>query len=542
MGREKDMERYFCLSRTQIMWLLLLLAVAILLPSIGFIDFNTKGEPREVAVVHAMISTGNYVLPVDNAGDIAYKPPMFHWMIAGFAWLFGSLSEFVCRLPSALALIATTLITFLFFSNKRNNDQRAAILIALFTLTSFECFRAGTNCRVDMVLTAFMLGGMTILPKALEEKGWKSFGCYLVAVVCMSGATLTKGPVGIILPLGVWWLYSLLRGYGFIRVTLLSILLAVISLVLPAVYYLAAWHEGGDRFLSLAYEENFGRMLGQMSYGSHENAWWYNFVSLIIGWLPWTVGVIAASIWIWVRKKRFFTDKNSVKKWGRKPFKEMSEEECFSIVAILFILVFYTIPESKRSVYLLPMYPFIAYWIVRFVEWLASRAKVTGTIVRWAMIVVCTLYPIIYGVVLPAVINGKSDRQIAEHLKEKVPSNEVIYTFIPDRFMRYYITDHYLGYRMRPLLPSGQTLPHEGRPDANDIVTPSDSAFYLAVNQDVWEGKKMPLSAKFEKKTDYGLHAWLKANGLSVEELYVSDHKTHDLKSPLVLLKVYRKN
>lgn len=36
-------------------------------------------------------------------------------------------------------------------------------------------------------------------------------------------------------------------------------------------------------------EENTGRFMGKMSYGSHENPIWYNFLTVIWGWIPWTL-------------------------------------------------------------------------------------------------------------------------------------------------------------------------------------------------------------------------------------------------------------
>lgn len=42
-------------------------------------------------------------------------------------------------------------------------------------------------------------------------------------------------------------------------------------------------------FVDLMLEENTGRFMGKMSYGSHENPIWYNFLTVIWGWIPWTL-------------------------------------------------------------------------------------------------------------------------------------------------------------------------------------------------------------------------------------------------------------
>lgn len=525
--------------KRQLAWVLASVALVMLLASIGATDFNTKGEPREAVVAHAMLTQGNWILPVDSAGDMAYKPPMFHWLIAAFSWALGSLSEFSCRLPSALALVALVTMTFYFFAprSKDGANCKPAILTALFTLTAFECFRAGTNCRVDMVLTAFMCGAMMAMCKALV-KG--SFGLYFVGALCMSGAALTKGPVGILLPLAVFWIFGLLRGRNFFYVSVISLLLLVGAAILPAVYYYSAWQIGGEKFYQLAYEENIGRMFGHMSYESHVKPWWYNIVTLVLGWLPWTLFVIVTGVWAWTRRKRNLGEtKPETRKSFRQRMREMPAERLFSIVAIVVILLFYTVPKSKRSVYLLPMYPFIAYWLTIYVKWLMDRFGMRRGAISWSMLAVCFLYPVAYGLVYPAIVNGKSDRVIAKEFNRLVPEGDHLYTFIPDRFLRYYVTDHYMGYRMRPLLPSGQTSGSDQVPDANDIMMPSDSTFFVALSTDVWNGKREALGREsYDKGSDYGFHDWISVNRFEVDSLYTSENKTHDVRGKLVLLKI----
>lgn len=46
---------------------------------------------------------------------------------------------------------------------------------------------------------------------------------------------------------------------------------------------------GGQPFMDLMLEENTGRFVGKMSYPSHHNPLWYNFLTIIWGWTPWTL-------------------------------------------------------------------------------------------------------------------------------------------------------------------------------------------------------------------------------------------------------------
>lgn len=333
------------------------IAMAMLLPFIGMADFYSKGEPREAVVAYTMLENGNWILPINNGGDIPYKPPFFHWCIAFFSLLPGHVNEYTSRLPSALALIFMTMGGFAFFAKRKNTE--VAMLASLLTLTSFEVLRAGYACRVDMVLTACIVGSMYLL-----YIWWEKGKCHLpwLAILCMSAGTLTKGPIGIILPClvtGVFMLTKKERFWGTIRhITLIAIL----SMILPLGWYYAAYLQGGETFLSLVMEENFGRLMGKMSYESHENPAWYNLMTLIAGWLPYTLLLLFSLFTLpW-------------KQFGKakciKAIRQADSLQLFVWLAFGLTLLFYCIPKSKRSTYLLPCYPFMAYLIAEYLVWM----------------------------------------------------------------------------------------------------------------------------------------------------------------------------
>lgn len=58
-------------------WPLAALCVITLFLFLGDTLFNTRGEPREAVVALSMLKEGNWVLPINNGVDMAYKPPSF---------------------------------------------------------------------------------------------------------------------------------------------------------------------------------------------------------------------------------------------------------------------------------------------------------------------------------------------------------------------------------------------------------------------------------------------------------------------------------
>lgn len=348
------------------------IAVMLTVPFLGLTDFYSKGEPREAVVAYTMVEHGNWILPINNGGDIPYKPPFFHWCIALFSLLQGHVSEFTSRLPSALALVAMSVGGFVFFAKRKNANM--ALLATLLSLTAFEVHRAGINCRVDMVNTAFMVGALFLMFR------WWERGKHTMpwlAILCMSGATLTKGPVGMLLPCAVMGVFMLTQRESLWSTVWRLGLTALLSLVLPLCWYYAAYLQGGDEFLRLVKEENIDRLLGKMAYESHENPFWYNFVTLITGWLPYTLlFVFSLFVLPW---KRF------CKSGFMQSVRRAEPMQVFVWLAFGLILFFYCIPKSKRSVYLLPCYPFMAWLMTQYVVWLVANRLSAVKAYAWLM-------------------------------------------------------------------------------------------------------------------------------------------------------------
>ncbi len=273
------------------LWMLALFCIAAFFLFLGSALFNTRGEPREAIVAVSMLDNGDWILPVNNGTEIAFKPPLLHWCIAAASTLTGAVTEYTSRLPSALSLCLMTLCLFAFFAKR--SDGRAALLTALITLTNFEVHRAGYACRVDMLLAALMVLALLALYR-WWERGLR--GVPWAAAACLAGAALTKGPVGALLPCACAGLFYLLRGVKLWSAVWRLTLVALAALLPLAAWYCAAYVQphGGERFLQLIYEENVLRLMGKMTYESHINPWWYNVQTVLVGMLPYTLLLLIA--------------------------------------------------------------------------------------------------------------------------------------------------------------------------------------------------------------------------------------------------------
>ena len=350
-------------------WLLFLLCSLSLIPFLGLSEYHSDGEPREAVVSWTMLVNDDWTLPRNNDGDMAFKPPFFHWCVNAAAIIRGDLTEGASRVPSALALIGMTLWCFGFLARRKGVET--GLLTALVAFTTYGLHRAGSVCRVDMLLTAATVCALYCLYR-WHELSMRDTASGVLAVLLMGMATLTKGPVGTIIPCLVMACYVALRGRRVLKTYGLLLLFGLLSLVPYALWFYGAWLQGGQEFLDLVYAENIGRMVKAMGYEPNIQPWYYNLLTLLQGFLPWTLIVVMSLLG--VKRPRSILTVGLHSKWTPLRWLRRSDPlSLFSLTAIVVILVFYSIPQTKRLSYLLPAYPFVAYFVAKYMLWIADH-------------------------------------------------------------------------------------------------------------------------------------------------------------------------
>ena len=133
--------------KSQSLWVLTLICLTMFFLFLGETSFYSRGEPREALVGAAMIQQNNWILPITNGVDIAYKPPLFHWCVALCSTVVGSVTEYTSRMPSALALTFMVLGGFSFYA--RRKGASIALNLALFFLRRFPFLYLGLYVMVS---------------------------------------------------------------------------------------------------------------------------------------------------------------------------------------------------------------------------------------------------------------------------------------------------------------------------------------------------------------------------------------------------------
>ncbi|MGL5317311.1 MAG: ArnT family glycosyltransferase [Bacteroidales bacterium] len=363
-------------SKLKNLIIVLVLAILSLMPFLHLDSFYTKGEPREALVPQAMIETGNWILPQRYGDTFATKPPFMHWFSALISLPSGEVTEWSARFPVALSGLGIILMSFIFFANRIGN--RRSLLAALILLTSFEMHRTSMEARVDMPLTFFMVAAFYLLYKRFE-KGLS--GYTLPIILSLSAAFLIKGPVGVILPLGIYGLFLLYKGFRFWRVFGEGMKFALMSAILPGIWYFAAYQVGGQNFIDTVYTENFARMTGSEDTG-HKGPIYANIIHLLMGFVPWSILVVFS---VFNVKKAWVGDGGKFYKALAGKYNRLPNVMQYTWLAALTIILFYTIPSSKRSVYLLPSYPFFAILLAQWFGYLMDNRKRVVAVVSWLL-------------------------------------------------------------------------------------------------------------------------------------------------------------
>lgn len=375
----------------------LLVVLAACMLCVPWLDrpFSSRGEPREALVAQAMLTTGNWISPPAYDGAVPSKPPFCHWLMSIASLPLGKVTEATCRLPSAIAFVVF-MYGFFVFVARRTSAERATIA-SLILLTSFEWLKSASSCRVDTILATSMAGALMAL-YGWEERGRRGFP--FVAVLLIAIAALTKGPIGVVLPLGIWGLFRLCQNrttWGtFCGLCRDGVMIAAPVVCVVSLWYVAGYYERGEEFIAKIRYENLDRFFSTMDDEPHEHTVFYLFGMLLVGFLPWSLlwVVAAASRWrIWWNYIRS----------PRQVWLEAGELQRFALMAASVIVLFFCIPSSKRSVYLLPAYPFIALiaaegvssWLRRL-EWMAHGVVVCAKllcVVSFLFFGVLFLYP-----------------------------------------------------------------------------------------------------------------------------------------------------
>lgn len=138
---------------------------------------------------------GNWLCQRDATGDITSKPPLYIWLAALAAVTFGRLNLFTVYLPAALSTLA--LAWLIYGVGRVYFGGLTALLAGLVYLLSFVSAKQVTLARTDGLFSLMVTVATLLAFRAWRmQRGWTWFW------IAVAAATLTKGPLGVVLGAG----------------------------------------------------------------------------------------------------------------------------------------------------------------------------------------------------------------------------------------------------------------------------------------------------------------------------------------------------
>ncbi|MEL7145529.1 MAG: glycosyltransferase family 39 protein [Bacteroidota bacterium] len=178
------------LPRNRYIWgTFLMLLLAALLINLGLVSLQFE-EPRRAIVAMEMMLSGDYFVPKINGFLYYNKPPVFNWIIILFATLFGSMSEWVVRLPTVLSLLAITGINF-WVINKKIDFQTAVHSSLIFVTTTNILFYFSFQGEIDMFYSLIVYLQIICLLHYFEKERY--FELFIYSYALTGIGVLTKG-------------------------------------------------------------------------------------------------------------------------------------------------------------------------------------------------------------------------------------------------------------------------------------------------------------------------------------------------------------
>ncbi|MFN7966844.1 MAG: glycosyltransferase family 39 protein [Acidobacteriota bacterium] len=353
------------MTRAQTDRWLLLCAFALFFCNAWGYDLWAPDEPYFGEGAREMVADGQWLVPHVNGVITTDKPPLFFWLIALMSAPFGAVSPLLARLPSILAGVGSVALAIRL--GRRLGGDRTALLAGVVMATAYLPWDKARSAQIDALLMFLVLAAMSCFEahRARSNSGRSDGRALGIAFWTFAGlATLAKGPVGVLLPVGAALLTLVfdrdLRAWRRFAPLLGPLAFAIVvgAWAIPA----ELW--GGEYSLFGALETHFvNRSLHGMH---HPNPPWYYLQTIPVQFLPWSGLLPAAFVVAWRRRDA-----------GSR----------LLVAWVLFVVLLFTLSGERRDLYVLPAFPALALLVARAFDapeisrrWITVPLAITGVL------------------------------------------------------------------------------------------------------------------------------------------------------------------
>lgn len=321
---------------------------------IGGVPLLDPDEPVYAETAREMLLEGDLLSPRIFGNYWYDKPPMYYWLVALAQTIFGD-NEFAARFPAGLMAFATSMM--MYFSVTKLFNERAGFWSSIILTTSVEFFYLGKAAVTDSTLLFFMTAAILSF---LHKKYWLMY-------VFMAFATLTKGPIGIVFPGTIIFLYLLFMGQIYKILEMHVIRGMLLYFLIAGPWYYAMYTVHGMEFINTFLGFHNVTRFTTPEHASRVTIWYY-FPVLIVGLFPW-ISLLPQAVYAALSDSRIDDMRNLI----------------FMHIWLGFVFLFFTICQTKLVSYILPMYPPLAIVIGWSISHMITKQRHNTTYTGWAI-------------------------------------------------------------------------------------------------------------------------------------------------------------
>lgn len=329
------------LSR-QFILLVTVIVATIWFSLLGHRDLIDPDEGRYAEIPREMVASGDWLTPRLNGFKYFEKPALQYWVTATGYILFGESNSTARLWPALIGFLGALWAGYL---GLRLFGQTAGFYAFLITGSGLLYVGIGHMLSLDMALSVFVAIGVGSLALAQSRRedpaGLRRW--MLVGWASLALAMLTKGLVALVLPAGAVLFYSVWQRDWALWKHLHIIKGLLLFLLLAAPWFIAVSLANPEFAQFFFIHEHFARYTSEV----HERSapWWYFIPVFMAGVLPWTAVTLQSLYWPLVQA-------------GTRPVNGFDAER-FLLVFVIFVLVFFSLGQSKLASYILPVMPVV---------------------------------------------------------------------------------------------------------------------------------------------------------------------------------------
>ena len=319
-------------------------------------SISNPEESRYACAARTMLRDHDWIVPKFNGEVRLVKPILFYWLIAATGKIgtaVGMSLVTAMRLGPLCMGLLTIAAVFLLAQRLFDNSARAGFVAVVVLMSCSEFHKLSREIVIEMTLTACLTWAWYFAWISLERIAQKAakFLPLLGFYICLGLACMAKGPLPVagfvVLPFVAYLILSkqlkALRAAGLWWGIPLTILLGFWW------FYALAQRGQNEGVHAFFLHENLDRVLGEKDH-IHRIPWLQYLIWWPEGLLPWIIAVPAMSWWLLSKQKL-----------GEPWLVRDRAKFVFSALVVAFLVI--GLSASKRTLYLLPLYPPFALWV-----------------------------------------------------------------------------------------------------------------------------------------------------------------------------------